>query len=1068
MKRLLIFLSTVFVPLSFWAELNAGVRINEILFKPSGGVQKIEFFNEDLVSANIGGQWLCMNQSYRSTSGTVPPLGFLVIDAPITLNLSNQDVAYYVNSSFSNPSSVIDYVKWGSPFFNRTFEAVSGDKWSSLSDTIDPASVPTGQSIQYVGPDGSFRKSSSDWIVAAPTLGSANPSPGPDINVSPTSISYGNVLIGSGSNGTIVISNLGDDNLVLGSLSFIGTNAGEFSIAVSPSSTITPGNSTNTTVRFSPSSSGTKSATLVIPSNDPDESTVSVSLTGAGLASDIDVSPTSINYGGVQVGSSSNSTILIRNLGNANLLLGSLSFTGTNAGEFSIAVSPSSTITPGSSTNTTVRFSPSSSGTKSATLVIPSNDPDESTVSVSLTGAGLASDIDVSPTSINYGGVQVGSSSNSTILIRNLGNANLLLGSLSFTGTNAGEFSIAVSPSSTITPGSSTNTTVRFSPSSVGTKSATLVMPSNDPDESTVSVSLTGVGLTPDIDVSPTSIDYGLVLVGGSADDTLNIKNLGNANLVLGTLSFTGTDADEFFIALSPSSTITPGNSTNAVVRFSPGSVGAKSATLLISSNDPDEITIATPLTGVGGELQNIGVLTDTIDFGDVSTITSFADRELVISNTGDLPLVINTLTITGTDAAAYTLLDTLDGLILPAQVGVDTVRIRFEPPDAGSFTATLNIFSNDPDTPIKGVNLLGVGVEPDIDVTPSTFDFGPVEVDSFKVDTLTVSNVGTDTLKIDPSGVFTETPCLDAFLLGSGVIPPGRLTQIVVQFFPDSVAVFSDTVTVISNDPDGDFRVPLTGTGVVPLVELTPPDTLVIVDRIDDTQPTIRNIVVRNQGGIGSVLDVVSVTLEDITSDPTATFSIDPSSAAIPARLSAGSSMNITIAFAAVDSADTLEPKFARVIITSDDPKGIDTVIVKGTAVPAPSPKPRVAPASLDFGGVFAGAFKDVQLVLGNGPGGATTDPLADTTFVIIETIFSGDLDFSIVVPPPSTIAFGDSATVTVRYSAPDTLFPVTNTGTLTFVDTVSNASTSIPLQGNTGNSYCYSFCGFIRFRGA
>ncbi len=56
MKRLLSFFVTVLAVFAFLAELNAGVRINEVLFKPSDGTQKIEFFNDDPDnSADIGG-----------------------------------------------------------------------------------------------------------------------------------------------------------------------------------------------------------------------------------------------------------------------------------------------------------------------------------------------------------------------------------------------------------------------------------------------------------------------------------------------------------------------------------------------------------------------------------------------------------------------------------------------------------------------------------------------------------------------------------------------------------------------------------------------------------------------------------------------------------------------------------------------------------------------------------------------------------------------------------------------------------------------------------------------------
>ena len=565
-----------------------------------------------------------------------------------------------------------------------------------------------------------------------------------------------------------------------------------------------------------------------------------------------------------------------------------------------------------------------------------------------------------------------------------------------------------------------------------------------------------------DISVSDEGLDYGVVLVGTTADDTLNIDNAGNGSLVLGTLSFTGTDAAEFSISTPPNATIGAGGNSDAVIRFSPVSGGAKTATLVIPNNDPDaaDDTVLVALTGVGGE-PNI-VTVDTVDFGDISTIGGPSSIDVEILSDGGLDLVISSVTVTG-DAAftadPFATPDTLD-----AQTGVDTVTVNFDPTAPGLVTASLNIFSDDPDTPVRAVVLLGTGIEPDIDVTPSPFAFGPVEVDSVKEDTLTIDNNGTDDLNISNISTTNSPVPFDAVLVGSSVIAPGASRQIVVQFQPDSVGTFLDTVVVESDDPDSpSFKVPLSGTGVVPDISISPLDTLTITDRIDTTgvtgKTTTGPIAVGNQGGVGSVLDV-TYSLENITGGGTAVFSVDGASAPSPSRVPDGSSINIVIAFASIDSADTLQPRFARVIIASDDPNSVDTVIVQGIAVLGPSPKPRAVPPSLDFEGVFAGTTKDLPVIIGNGLGGATADPLADTTFVITETVISGDtlsdgsFVFSIVVPPPATINFGDSATVTVRYNAPDVLSPVANSGTLTLRDTVSNAVISIPLQGSTGNS--------------
>ena len=499
-----------------------------------------------------------------------------------------------------------------------------------------------------------------------------------------------------------------------------------------------------------------------------------------------------------------------------------------------------------------------------------------------------------------------------------------------------------------------------------------------------------------DIDVTPTSLDYGVVLVGSIADDIVSVTNLGNGDLVLGTLSITGADASEFYVFTPPNTTIAAGDTSDAIIRFSPVSGGPKSATLLIPNNDPDaaDDTVSVALAGVGGE-PNITVV-DTADFGSVSTIGAPKDIDLEILSDGGLQLEISTVTLTGPGAAVYTLLDNLDGVILPALTGKDTLAIRFTPTSVGPFTADVTIFSDDPDTPAKTVALLGTGIEPDIAAAP--FDFGPVEVDSQKTDTLIVNNVGTDDLNIDSLRTNIFPIPFDAFPFGSlpTAVSPGGLLKVVIQFQPDSVGVFNDTVTVFSDDPDSpSFKVPLTGIGVVPAINIAPLDTLTITDRIDTTggtgKTTTGAIAVGNQGGIGSVLDV-TYTFEDITGGGTATFSVDGASAPSPARVPDGSSINIVIAFASIDSADTLQPRFARVIIESDDANSVDTVIVQGISVLGPSPKPRAEPASLDYDGVFAGTTKDLQFVLGNGPGGSTADPDADTTFVITEAVISGD----------------------------------------------------------------------------
>lgn len=84
-------------------------------------------------------------------------------------------------------------------------------------------------------------------------------------------------------------------------------------------------------------------------------------------------------------------------------------------------------------------------------------------------------------------------------------------------------------------------------------------------------------------------------------------------------------------------------------------------------------------------------------------TISNIAGNELEYLNIG-------TISIEGTDAAAFILQnDTCSGQILAGGASC-TIDVTFSPQDGGDRTATLSIPSNDPDTPILNVPLTGHG----------------------------------------------------------------------------------------------------------------------------------------------------------------------------------------------------------------------------------------------------------------------------------------------------------------------------------------------------------------------
>ena len=104
------------------------------------------------------------------------------------------------------------------------------------------------------------------------------------------------------------------------------------------------------------------------------------------------------------------------------------------------------------------------------------------------------------------------------------------------------------------------------------------------------------------IEVTPTFHDFGDLEVDSSLSKTFTISNTGTADLVIGALSITGTNASEFDIHNDNCSgqTIAPSATCTVDVVFSPTSEGAKNANLSIPSNDPDTPTLNVPLSGTG------------------------------------------------------------------------------------------------------------------------------------------------------------------------------------------------------------------------------------------------------------------------------------------------------------------------------------------------------------------------------------------------------------------------------------------------------------------------------------
>jgi len=539
----------------------------------------------------------------------------------------------------------------------------------------------------------------------------------PDIIVNPGSGNYGSVEVGSSSTETFIVSNTGGATLSVSSTSLTGGDAVEFTITGGGGSfTLTAGATRNVDVQFSPSSTGVKSTTLRFASNDPDEDPKDVALSGTGIViPDIAVTPGTKNYGDVLIGSSSPQIFTVTNEGTGDLSVTSSSLTGTHSGEYSITSGGGSfIITPGSSHDIEVSFNPVSAGSKNAVLRIQSDDPDENPVDISLTGNGVevpVPDIDVDPESFNYGDVPVDTGITKTFVVTNYGIAELSVTLVSLTGDNSDEFSIISGGGSfTLASGATRDITVGFSPTSAGSKSAALHFESDDPDENPYDVELSGNGIViPDIAISPSSKDYGDVLLGSSAVQTFVVKSEGTGTLTVSSVNITGTDASEFAITSGGGSfSLSSGANRDIIVSFDPSSSGAKSATLRLTSDDPDEDPLDVSLAGNGLDVPvpDINILPSSYDYGDVA-VDSSETETFIISNEGTADLSVTSVIIEGEHPGDFSIVSGETTFVLTPG-STENIEIQFMPGTVGVRNATLVVTSDDPDESILSVSLTG------------------------------------------------------------------------------------------------------------------------------------------------------------------------------------------------------------------------------------------------------------------------------------------------------------------------------------------------------------------------
>jgi hypothetical protein len=521
----------------------------------------------------------CQGISARSNVVTPPTQGELS-SSPVSVGFGN--VGLGTSQTLTNTLT-----NTGQTSLNITAAGVSGAGFS-ISGLTMPTTLAAGQSVTFKVTFQPPSAGSTTGNVALTNTGSTTtlnialsgtgvaPS---DLVASPSSYSYGTVVVGSSATETESVQNSGGQSLTITQATVTGAG---FSISgLTLPLTLAPTQATSFTVKFAPTaaggSNGTVSLTVTGISN-----TVDFAVSGTGVTPAV-LTPTlaSITYTNVTTGQTSSQTETLTNTGGVNTAVSAATASGTG---FSVSGFTAGTLTPGQSMSFTVTYAPTSVGTSSGTLTVTSNASNPSlSIPLSGTAVGTPAVLTASPTSLTYTNVITGQSSNQTQTVKNTGGTSATISAATASGTG---FSISGFTAGTLTPGQSTSFTVTFAPTSAGTFSGTVTVMSNASNPS-LQIPLSGTAVAPTgggtLTATPATVAVpGNIVVGTSGTATGQLV-ASTASVTVSGVSVVGS---EFTISgLTFPVTIPAGQSATYTVTFTPTASGAASTTASFTSN---------------------------------------------------------------------------------------------------------------------------------------------------------------------------------------------------------------------------------------------------------------------------------------------------------------------------------------------------------------------------------------------------------------------------------------------------------------------------------------------------
>lgn len=219
----------------------------------------------------------------------------------------------------------------------------------------------------------------------------------------------------------------------------------------------------------------------------------------------------------------------------------------------------------------------------------------------------------------------------------------------------------------------------------------------------------------------PSPLDFGAVVVDTDATEAVTCTNTGAGRVRVTAVATSGAHAADFVPAAgSCSAILSPGESCQVPVTFTPADVDARSATLNVSHSAQGAsgpASVALRGTGIARDT-TLRFDPATLVFAEQLGLSTSPAQTVTVTNAGTVPITVNGVGIENDPAGDFAVsASTCTGVTLPPG-GTCQVSVTFTPKATGGRTATLRFDDTAVGTPHR-LPLTGTAATPALIVNP-------------------------------------------------------------------------------------------------------------------------------------------------------------------------------------------------------------------------------------------------------------------------------------------------------------------------------------------------------------